>query len=60
VTSYDVLTMGRVGVDIYPLQIGVGLQDVSTFGKYLGGTCSDALPARDEIDGLLGEEHNAH
>ena len=25
--SYDVLTMGRVGVDIYPLQTGVGLED---------------------------------
>lgn len=32
---YDVLTMGRVGVDIYPLQIGVGLQHVESFGKYL-------------------------
>ena len=29
----DVLTMGRVGVDIYPLQTGVGLEDVSSFGK---------------------------
>lgn len=34
---YDVLTMGRVGVDLYPLQDGVGLEDVSTFQKYLGG-----------------------
>lgn len=24
----DVLTMGRIGVDIYPLQYGVGLEDV--------------------------------
>jgi hypothetical protein len=29
--GYDVLTMGRVGVDIYPLQTGVGLEDVATF-----------------------------
>ncbi len=34
--SYDVLPMGRVGVDIYPLQAGVGLEDVETFGKFLG------------------------
>ena len=26
--------MGRVGVDIYPEQIGVRLEDVTTFGKY--------------------------
>ena len=44
-TSYDVLTMGRVGVDIYPLQIGVGLQDVSTFGKYLGGSATNVAVA---------------
>jgi len=41
----DVLTMGRVGVDIYPLQVGVGLQDVETFGKYLGGTATNVAVA---------------
>src|SRR6266568_3449060 len=41
----DVLTMGRVGVDIYPLQIGVGLEDVQTFGKYLGGTATNVAVA---------------
>jgi 5-dehydro-2-deoxygluconokinase len=45
VTSYDALTMGRVGVDIYPLQVGVGLQDVSTFGKYLGGSATNVAVA---------------
>lgn len=30
--------MGRVGVDIYPHQVGVGLEDVTSFGKYLGGS----------------------
>ena len=34
---YDVLTMGRVGVDLYPLQAGLALPDVTTFGKFLGG-----------------------
>lgn len=34
----DVLTVGRIGVDLYPLQDGVGLEDVRTFGKYLGGS----------------------
>jgi len=36
--SFDVITIGRVGVDLYPLQDGVGLEDVTTFGKYLGGS----------------------
>ncbi len=43
--SYDVLTMGRVGVDIYPLQTGVGLEDVETFGKFLGGSATNVAVA---------------
>ncbi|CAM5697712.1 5-dehydro-2-deoxygluconokinase OS=Streptomyces microflavus OX=1919 GN=iolC PE=3 SV=1 [Streptomyces microflavus] len=35
---YDVITMGRIGVDIYPLDIGVPLARVETFGKFLGGS----------------------
>ncbi|MEV5408849.1 5-dehydro-2-deoxygluconokinase [Thermopolyspora sp. NPDC052614] len=42
---YEVLTMGRVGVDIYPLQIGVGLEDVETFGKFLGGSPANVAVA---------------
>jgi 5-dehydro-2-deoxygluconokinase len=41
----EVLTFGRSGVDIYPLQIGVGLEDVQTFGKYLGGTTANVAVA---------------
>ncbi|MFJ2116445.1 MULTISPECIES: 5-dehydro-2-deoxygluconokinase [unclassified Streptomyces] len=41
----DVLTMGRVGVDIYPLQSGVGLADVTSFGKYLGGSPTNVAVA---------------
>ena len=37
VTAFDVITMGRLGVDIYPLQTGVSLRHVESFGKYLGG-----------------------
>ena len=36
--SLDLITMGRVGVDLYPEQIGVQLPDVRTFAKSLGGT----------------------
>jgi 5-dehydro-2-deoxygluconokinase len=41
----DVLTMGRVGVDIYPLQAGVALEDVTTFAKYLGGSATNVAVA---------------
>ena len=41
----DVLTMGRVGVNIYPLQAGVALEDVTTFGKYLGGSATNVAVA---------------
>jgi 5-dehydro-2-deoxygluconokinase len=42
---FDVLTMGRVGVDVYPEQIGVGLEDVTSFGKYLGGSAGNVAVA---------------
>jgi 5-dehydro-2-deoxygluconokinase len=35
---HDVLTMGRVGVDLYPEQSGVPLAGVRTFAKSLGGS----------------------
>jgi 5-dehydro-2-deoxygluconokinase len=35
---YDVLTMGRISVDLYPQQIGVPLAEVQTFAKSLGGS----------------------
>jgi 5-dehydro-2-deoxygluconokinase len=38
--ALDLLTVGRVGVDIYPQQNGP-LKDVSTFAKYLGGTATN-------------------
>jgi 5-dehydro-2-deoxygluconokinase len=37
--------MGRIGVDIYPLQLGVSLREVSSFGKYLGGSSSNVAVA---------------
>ncbi|MGP3769609.1 5-dehydro-2-deoxygluconokinase [Streptomyces sp. SDT5-1] len=43
--SFEVLTMGRVGVDVYPLQTGVGLAEVASFGKYLGGSPTNVAVA---------------
>ncbi|MET1011525.1 MAG: 5-dehydro-2-deoxygluconokinase [Actinomycetota bacterium] len=37
-SRYDVITMGRVGVDLYPEQGGVPLSEVRTFAKSLGGS----------------------
>lgn len=42
---FDVIAMGRLGVDIYPQQTGVGLADVETFAKYLGGTAGNVTVA---------------
>jgi 5-dehydro-2-deoxygluconokinase len=42
---FDVLTIGRVGVDLYPLQSGVHLEDVETFGRYLGGSPTNVAVA---------------
>ena len=40
----DVLAVGRLGVDIYPHQMG-HLEDVSTFGKFLGGSAANVSVA---------------
>ena len=42
---FEVLTMGRIGVDIYPLQIGRSLRHVESFGKYLGGSATNVAVA---------------
>jgi 5-dehydro-2-deoxygluconokinase len=41
----EVLTMGRIGVDLYPQQIGVSLREVQTFAKFLGGSPSNVAVA---------------
>ena len=48
-TAPEVLTFGRSGVDIYPLQTGVGLEDVETFGKFLGGTTANVAVAASRL-----------
>lgn len=42
---FDLITIGRIGVDIYPLQDSVGLEEVETFGKYLGGSATNVAVA---------------
>ncbi len=43
--SFDVLAIGRVGVDLYPMQTGLALEDVETFGKFLGGSAGNVAVA---------------
>ena len=43
--AFDVITMGRIGVDIYPEQVGVSLREVRTFGKFLGGSSTNVAVA---------------
>ncbi|MGW1103926.1 5-dehydro-2-deoxygluconokinase [Streptomyces sp. NPDC002540] len=43
--QYDVITMGRIGVDLYPLQTGLPLARVDTFGKFLGGSPTNVAVA---------------
>lgn len=43
--THDLLTIGRISVDIYPNDIGVDLENVTSFGKYLGGSPSNVAVA---------------
>lgn len=43
--SFEVITMGRLGIDLYPLQSGVPLGSVTTFGRFLGGSAANVAVA---------------
>jgi 5-dehydro-2-deoxygluconokinase len=45
VSGLEVLTMGRVSADIYPQQVGVPLERVTSFGRYLGGSPTNVAVA---------------
>src|SRR5579859_60419 len=45
VSGPEVVTMGRVSVDLYPEQTGVGLAEVRTFNKSLGGSPTNVAVA---------------
>jgi 5-dehydro-2-deoxygluconokinase len=52
--EYDVLAIGRCGVDVYPLQVGVGLEDVESFGKFLGGSAANVAVAAARLGNRSG------
>lgn len=43
--SFEVITMGRLGIDLYPLQSGVALGSVTRFGRFLGGSAANVAVA---------------
>ncbi len=43
--AFDLITMGRIGVDLYPLTTGVPLAEADTFGKFLGGSPANVAVA---------------
>jgi 5-dehydro-2-deoxygluconokinase len=45
IDPFEVIAMGRVGIDIYPEQTGVGLADVTSFARYLGGSPTNVAVA---------------
>ncbi len=60
----ELVCMGRAAVDLYAEQIGVRLEDVQTFAKYLGGSPANTavgasrLGLRAAMLTRVGDEHN--
>ena len=61
--TYDVITLGRSGVDLYGQQIGGRLEEMSSFAKYLGGCPANIavgtskLGLRSAIITRVGDDH---
>ena len=51
------VTMGRISVDLYPEQIGVTLEDVSTFAKSLGGSPTNVAVAAARLGATRRGDH---
>ncbi|MEV0272476.1 5-dehydro-2-deoxygluconokinase [Hamadaea sp. NPDC050747] len=43
--THDLITVGRVGIDLYPLRSKVPLSDVDTFARFLGGSATNVAVA---------------
>ncbi|MDO8506159.1 MAG: 5-dehydro-2-deoxygluconokinase [Candidatus Limnocylindria bacterium] len=52
--SLEVLTMGRVSVDLYPEQIGVPLAKVTSFARSLGGSATNVAVAAARLGHTAG------
>ncbi len=43
--AFEVLTIGRVSVDLYPQETGLSLSEVKSFDKFLGGSPTNVAVA---------------
>lgn len=43
--SFEIITMGRLGIDLYPLQSNVPLGSVTSFGRFMGGSAANVAVA---------------
>jgi 5-dehydro-2-deoxygluconokinase len=56
----------RTATDVYPLQVGVSLREVTSFGKYLGGSPTNVAVAaarygrRGAVITRTGQEGDGH
>jgi 5-dehydro-2-deoxygluconokinase len=61
--KFDVITIGRAGVDLYGAQVGGRLEDMGSFEKYIGGSptniaCGSArLGLKTALISRVGDEH---
>ena len=61
--KFDVICLGRAGVDLYAEQIGSPLEDVRSFRKYIGGSSTNIafgaarLGLRSSMLTRVGDEH---
>src|SRR3546814_18883170 len=61
--AFDVITIGRAGVDLYGGQVGGRLEDMGSFEKYIGGSptniaCGSArLGLKTALISRVGNEH---
>lgn len=62
-TKFDVITIGRAGVDLYGDQIGGRLEDMGSFSKYIGGSPTNIaagtarLGLKSALISRVGDEH---
>ncbi|KMQ85491.1 5-dehydro-2-deoxygluconokinase [Lasius niger] len=60
---YDLICLGRLGVDLYAQQFGARLEDATSFAKYLGGSSANAafgaarLGLRCAMISRVGDDH---
>ena len=61
--NLDVITIGRSSVDLYGIQVGGRLEDMSSFAKYLGGSPTNTaagasrLGLKSAVITAVGDEH---